>query len=157
MEKKTKNGLIVVAIVIAAGFFLLKKFPIKSKPEGSGDGDIGGDNTGGNTGDNTGGNTGATINARSVAEDIFNAMDGYGTDEDAIILAFSKINSDADFDAVNSAFGTRTINSGSGNIFVGDFTGNLSQCLVDELSEYYIDQINSDLINKGITRRISYN
>ena len=162
MKKSTKNGLIVVAIVVAAGYFLFKKFPMKPSGGNTG-GNTGGGNTGGgnnNNGNNGNGNNtpppATQINANSVANNLFNAMDGYGTDEDAIILAFSKINSDADFDAVNTAFGTKTISSGTGNIFFSDFTGNLSQCLVDELSEYYIDQINSDLANRGISRRISY-
>jgi hypothetical protein len=83
-------------------------------------------------------------------------MDGYGTNEDDIIFAFSKIHSDADFDAVWNAFGTRTISSGTGNIFVSDYTGDLAGCLNDELSASYIDQINQTLIQNGVSRRISF-
>lgn len=166
MKKSTKNGLIVAAIVIVAGLFFWKKFPMKpsstsgggTTPGGSG-GTTGGGTTGGGTtpGGSGGVTPGAiTINAGSVAQDLFDAMDGYGTNEGSIVTSFSKIRSDADFDAVWNAFGTRTISSGTGNIFQGDFTGDLGQCLLDELSTGYIDQINISLANKGVSRRISY-
>ena len=170
MKKSTKNGLIVVAIVVVAGYFLWKKFPMKPGTTGGGT-TGGGGNSGGTTGGGTtggGGNSGGTtgggttgggyapVNATSVANDLFNAMDGYGTNEDDIVAAFAKIHSNADFDAVVNAFGTRTISSGRGNIFTSDFTGNLAACLQDELSADWIDQINSTLENNGVSRRISF-
>jgi hypothetical protein len=103
---------------------------------------------------NGGGVITTTFNASKTATEIFNAMDGYGTDESAIVAAFNKVKSDADFDALVRAFGVRTISSGSGNIFVSDFTGDLSECLNDELSSYWIDDINSSLQKKGVTKTI---
>ena len=65
------------------------------------------------------------------------------------------IKTNADFDALFSAFGKRTISSGIGNIFVGDFTGDLSECLKDELSEDLINEINSTLQANGVTKKIN--
>lgn len=89
-----------------------------------------------------------------INQDIFNAMDGYGTDEQGILDSFSKLKTNNDFDRLTSSFGVKTISSGAGNIFTSDFTGNLSQCLRNELSEYWITEINKTLASHNIQRSI---
>lgn len=96
----------------------------------------------------------STFNANKVADEIFDAMDGYGTNESAIVASFNKVKTDADFDALNTAFGTRTISSGTWNILISDFTGDLSACLRDELSSGWINDINSALRRNGVTKTI---
>jgi len=95
-----------------------------------------------------------TFNANKIANEIFEAMDGYGTDNATIISALNKVKSDADFDALVSAFGIRTVNSGTGNIFVSDFTGDLSSCLRDELNTSELAEINALLQKNGVTKTI---
>jgi hypothetical protein len=89
-----------------------------------------------------------------IATDLFDAMDGYGTDEDTINSSFEKIKTDADFDAVVKAFGTRTISSGRGNIFQGDYNGDLIGALKSELSSTEIEELNSILQKNKINRTI---
>jgi hypothetical protein len=95
-----------------------------------------------------------TFNANKVANDIFDSMDGYGTDWDTIVSSFNKVKTDADFDALVVAFGTKTVNSGTGNIFVSNFTGDLIACLNDELDSSELEEINTILQKKGITKTI---
>jgi len=65
----------------------------------------------------------------------------WGTGEDTIIQIFEKLNNNADYLKLTEAYGTKDGNS-------------LSEWLVDELSQSYIDQINSILSRKGIIYRI---
>jgi len=104
--------------------------------------------------DNSGTIITSTFNANKTADEIFAAMDGYGTDESAIVSSFNKVKTDADFDALVTAFGTRTISSGSWNILISDFTGDLSACLRDELSSGWISDINNTLQRNGVTKTI---
>lgn len=161
MEAKTKNTIIalsVLGLVALVAMNVIKKQNQKSR---MGDGDTGGggggvDDTGGGN-DGGGGNTGSgnLSNAQitKIADDIFNAMDGYGTNEQDIVDSFKKLRTNDDFNALVQAFGTRTISSGAGNIFQSDFNGNLRECLYDELSDSWIEQINNVLRNNGISSR----
>jgi hypothetical protein len=89
-----------------------------------------------------------------ISTDLFDAMDGYGTEEDTIFSSFEKIKTDADFDAVVKAFGTRTISSGRGNVFQSDYNGDLIGALKNELSSTEIEQLNSILQKNKVNRTI---
>ena len=89
-----------------------------------------------------------------IVTDLFDAMDGYGTDESTINSSFDKIKTDADFDAVVKAFGTRTISSGSLNVFQGDYNGDLIGALKSELTSTEIEELNSILQKNKINRTI---
>lgn len=177
MDTSTKNGIITVAALAVAGVIVWKllKNPNNSNSGGnSGGGDNGGgDNGGGDNGggDNGGGNGGGenppppppsqtdlTGNqVMKIANDLFEAMDDYGTDWDSTIgitTSFKKIKTNNDMDNLMSAFGTRTLNCGTGNIFCSDFTGNLKECLRDELDEDEISEVNAILRSNGVSRSI---
>lgn len=84
------------------------------KPSNQGGGfNGGGTNGGGNTGTgNTGGNFGlsptiSNTKATSLANKLEDAMDHYGTDEQAIIEAFDEMQNDADVALVYQKFGLR--------------------------------------------------
>lgn len=82
----------------------------------------------------------------SMANVIHTSMDGCGTYEDEIVAEFRKLKTDGDFTALQKAYGTRKITCwGVG----GDY--NLNSALTSELSTYWMDLINKNLSDKGIT------
>lgn len=88
-----------------------------------------------------------------ISNNLFTAMDGYGTNSDAILHEFAKVNTDADMLGLIKNFGTKTISSGNLNP-EPDFTGTLTACLTNELSKPYIAALNNMLARKGIINRI---
>ena len=152
MDNKTRNGIIVAAVVAVAGLVAFKLIKGKKPSQNGGNNGGGGNNSGGTGGSDTGG--GVPLDYQSLANDLFDAMDGYGTYEDDIIEVFEQLRNNNDFDSLKSAFGVRTISSGRGNIFQSDFEGDMIGCLRDELSDSYIADINKILTDKNISRRV---
>jgi len=100
--------------------------------------------------------TKATISkaqAQSYAASLFAAMDGYGTDEDAIISVFNNFKNDADYAMVFNAYGVREISSGAWNPSP-NFKGTLSGALTDELDAEYKTKINNLMATKKIKYRV---
>lgn len=100
--------------------------------------------------------TKATISkaqAQSYAASLFAAMDGYGTDEDAIISVFNNFKNDADYAMVFNAYGVREISSGAWNPSP-NFKGTLSGALTDELDVEYKKKINDLMATKKIKYRV---
>jgi hypothetical protein len=91
--------------------------------------------------------------ALSIANTIYNSMIGLGTDEYAIYGQFYILKNNADFLAVQKAFGTRTVPSGT-ILFVSDFKGTLVSCLRNELDADEAQIINKILGKKKIKFRI---
>jgi len=89
----------------------------------------------------------------TMANNIFAAMDGYGTDEDTIIRELRKVKTDGDFVGLQNAFGIREISSGRFNPSP-NFKGTFTAALTDELSDYWISQINKGLKTRGIKRTV---
>lgn len=89
----------------------------------------------------------------SIANKLFAAMDGYGTDEAAIYEAFRQLKNDADFAGLQAAYGIRTISSGSWSV-ASDFDGNLTAALTDELDSTERQKVNYILSTKKIKYRI---
>lgn len=153
MDKKTKNGVIAVVlalVVIAAAVKFLKK------PNSFNNGGTGGQGGGGNSG---GGGSTSGLNFTSLANDLYAAMDNYGTAWDngpsnGIIGIMKLIKTNEDFDALSNAYGNRTLNCGSFNPFCDDFTGNMVQSLNEELDSNEITEINQVLGSNGVTRKI---
>jgi Tol biopolymer transport system component len=85
-----------------------------------------------------------------TADSIYEALDGYGSSFQTIMDEFAKLKNNPDFDALYNAFGTRTISSGRGNIFVSDYTGDMIGAFKEDLSKTEIGKLNSLLSNKGI-------
>lgn len=76
-----------------------------------------------------------TLSASTVsamANNMFAAMDGYGTDTTALVKNLLQLKRQADWLAVRKAFGIRTISSGKYNP-TPDFTGTLDAALTDEI------------------------
>lgn len=91
--------------------------------------------------------------ALAIANTIDDSMQGIGTDEQTIKDQFYKLSNDADFLAVQKAFGKRLIKSGS-VVFVEDIRLTLIPALHNELSDYWINLINGILRKKNIKYRI---
>jgi len=91
--------------------------------------------------------------ASSYAAKLFAAMDGYGTDEDAIISVFNNLKNDADFAMVMNAYGVREISSGAWNPSP-NFKGTLSGALTDELDTEWTTKINNILAAKKVKYRV---
>lgn len=91
--------------------------------------------------------------AQSFAQSLFTAMDGYGTDEDAIIGVFKNLKNDADFAMVSNAYGIREVSSGAWNP-EPNYKGSLSGALTSELSQSWKDEINKILAGKKIKYRV---
>lgn len=90
--------------------------------------------------------------AHAYANKIWTCMEGKGTYESELVGVFYHLKNDADFLAVEKAYGTRTIHSKT--YFVPDFRGNMLSAIADELDVSYIKKINSILAKKGIRRRV---
>jgi hypothetical protein len=88
-----------------------------------------------------------------MANNVFTAMDGYGTDEDTIIRELKKIKTDGDFVGLQNAYGIREVSSGRLNPSP-NFKGTLTAALTDELSDYWIKEINSGLKRRDIRRSV---
>lgn len=91
--------------------------------------------------------------ALAIANTIDESMQGIGTDEQTIKDQFYKLSNDADFLAVQKAFGKRLIKSGS-IVFVEDIRLTLIPALHNELDAYWIGLINDILRKKNIKYRI---
>lgn len=124
-NKGVVTTLVVVGLGVAAYFLFLRK-----KDDGNG-----------------GGASTSDLDFLSMANKIFDAMDGYGTGNTTIETELKKLKSKADWDALVRAYGTRTISSGSFNIFQSDFTGTLPEALNDELDSSELQRAN-EILNK---------
>lgn len=91
--------------------------------------------------------------AEAYANVIHAAMDGYGTDEQAIYNVFWKLYNDADYLAVKNAYGIREVSSGTWNP-EANFKGTLIGALTSELSAEEKKKINDILRKKKIKYRI---
>jgi hypothetical protein len=150
MEKKTKNGLIVTALILGVGYFLYKKF--KSSPTPSNaqiDAVLGG---------NTGANPTLSIDKlKEIADKIYVAFNGYGTDvngNNGLINQFALLRNNDDLMGLIAAYGIREVGGGMWNP-LPNFKGNLVQTISDELSNSEISQINSTMVKSGITIRFN--
>lgn len=145
MKKETLNGIIAGGVILglAMGAYLVFKkkgsSPNPLPPDGGGSGD------GGN------GSGSSSLDYNKMADNLFDAMDGYGTGNTAIEDELKKLKSRSDWDKLVSAFGTRTISSGWGNIFQNNFTGTLPECLNDELDSDELDDVNEILNKIGVS------
>ena len=134
MEKKTKKILLWSSAVIVAYVIYIKIKGVSSRKIVP----------------NIEGGVTQGLNFKSMADNIYEALDGYGTTFQTIMDEFAKLKNNPDFDALYNAFGTRTVSSGRGNIFVSDYTGDMVGALKQDLSKTEIGKLNSLLSNKGI-------
>jgi len=145
MTKKTK-------IIIFSSLALVGILYVATK--GKGNSNSGGQGGGGN---GNGGSGGLDVNL--LANDLFTAMEGCGTawdngDSGGVTGIMKSLKSDSDFDALSMAFGQRTIHACKIAFWSDDFTGNMVECLKDELDDSETAEINDILASNGITRKI---
>lgn len=145
MKKETLNGIIAGSIILALGGAFY--FAFKNK------GGVPNPNPNPNPYDPNGGGGIPTSNLdfRTMANNLFNAMDGYGTGNTDIETELKKLKSKADWFALVDAYGVRTLNCGSYNPFCDDFTGDLEQCLQDELDSDETKDVNEILNKIGVS------
>lgn len=86
---------------------------------------------------------------RNAADTLFNAMDGVGTDEDAIYGVFREIDNQDDWNELVRKYGTRTLSKGP---LMGSLPGTLQVHLKYELTQSEINECNNILsgINTGL-------
>lgn len=101
-----------------------------------------------------------TYTSAELADMLQMSFNGYGTNwskgqTGGVVGVLLKLNSDEDFDNLNTAYGVRPINSGFLNIFKKDFVGNMNGAFNEELSKAEIEKVNEILATKGLTRRIT--
>lgn len=139
--KKNIKGILVVAVVGVGALLAMKLFK-KAKPSVS---------TGGSgvLSPNT-----SNLDFRSLANQLFDAFDGFGTSNDSVLDIFRMLRTDADFDALKAAYGVREISSGRGNIFSSNFEGDLQSTVRDEMTSKEIQSINDILASNNLSRRI---
>jgi hypothetical protein len=137
-----KNKTLVTVLVVlglgAAVYFLTRK--------------KGGSGNGG--GGNGGGGTGIEGDYLTIANNLFDIFNGYGTvgtGANAVVAELKKLRSRSDWDKLVAAYGTRTVSSGTWNIFVSDFTGTLPECLRDELDSSELEDVNQELSRIGVS------
>jgi hypothetical protein len=88
----------------------------------------------------------------SVANQLFTAMNGYGTDYNSILKALVYINNNADMLSVIKAYGVRELSSGNFNP-EPNLTGTLGQAFSIELGSDQRTAVNNLLARKGVTYR----
>ena len=91
--------------------------------------------------------------ATQMANVIFTAINGWGTDENAIAKVFSRLSNNADFLAVTKAFGRRKISSGAWNP-EPDYNATMTEALHIDLSDSEKSMLNKILIKKKIKYRV---
>lgn len=146
MNKKTK-GLLTVA-AIGLGIYLLFR-PKKSQSVGGTNTNTGGGSTG------VGSTTTPGLNFIQMANDLFAAMDGCGTNwddgaGDGITGILGKLKTQRDYTALNEAFGVRTVTC----FWTRNITGNMETCLKSELDKTEIEEIKQLLMANGIQTQL---
>ena len=73
------------------------------------------------------------------------------TSESKIYNILNRLQKNTDWNTLVTAYGTRKLSSGAGNIFVKDFNGNLPDSLRNELDNSEIKAVNQILSKIGVS------
>lgn len=87
------------------------------------------------------------------ANQIFTAMDGWGTNVPSIVSVIGTLNNDADMLALIDAYGVKTLSSGKFNP-EPDFTGTMPSAFTSELNPLDTSMVNSALEKRKLKYRI---
>jgi hypothetical protein len=87
-----------------------------------------------------------------IANELFTAMNGYGTNYDAVLHAMVRVKNDVDLLAVVKSYGVRELSAGAWSP-EPNFKGTLGQAFVEELSAKEKLALNNMLARKGIGHR----
>lgn len=88
---------------------------------------------------------------KAMADTLYSAMDGYGTEEEPIFNTFRKLKNDVDFIKLDDAFGVR---EATDNLFGLTPPADMRTWLREDLGEEEIKTLNAKLKSQGITKRI---
>lgn len=148
MDKKTKNGLIAFAVIGLAAYMLIRSFK-KGSTISTGGSTAGGGSTGGAS------NTTPGLNFSIMANDMFSAMNGCGTNwddgaGDGVTGVLGKLKNQADYNALKAAYGVRTITC----LLAPNVTGDIEACLKSELDSSEMAEIKGMLSAKGIQTQL---
>ena len=139
-----------LAVLGAVYYFLIyKRKPAIKKDDGKGGGG-GGGNGGGGVKPPPAKATLTKSDADKMAKAIFDAMDGYASNENIIYAQLRKVKNDADFVLLMESYGTREISSGKFNP-QPNFKGNLAGALDSELDNDELKEANRILMSNGVT------
>ena len=142
LENLAKNPMlliiwVVIFIVSIWGFYLLVKF-IKEKIEDYNS------TSGYKVEENNLSYT--TSEYKAMADQLFNAMDGLGTDDTVIYDVLNRLNNIDDWNYLVKMYGTRSNTS-----WVSSFSGILTTWLRDELDDSEVKKVNNILSKMGVT------
>ena len=140
MNKKYIQYAVIGGVVLVALYLLKRNKDQRRSDDNSGGGGGGGQESG---------NTGLPYAA--MADEMFDAMNGYGTNETKINDNLNRLKNKADWNSLVSAYGVRKLSSGRGNVFASDFTGNLPNALISELSSSELKTANNILNKIGVS------
>jgi hypothetical protein len=87
------------------------------------------------------------LDYNDLAKQMFDAFNGSGTDEDKVLSIIYEMRNQADWNALQKAYGVRK----TSGYFVSSFSGNLKATINDELSNYWIQKIKDTLATKNIS------
>jgi hypothetical protein len=99
--------------------------------------------------------------SEELADLLYQDFSGSGTNWAAgshggVVGVLLQLNTDQDFDNLNTAYGIRPIKAGLlKSIFEKPFVGDMNDAFISELSKREIAKVNDILSKKGITRRIT--
>lgn len=86
------------------------------------------------------------------ANQLFQSMEGYGTNEESIISIFNKVKNDADVLGIIKSYGIKELSSGRFNP-EPNLKGTLREHLSSELSQFWMDALNKVMTNKKLATR----
>ena len=139
MDKKTKKGIITALIIGGIGYALYKAF---AKPTPS-------TNNGGGGTPPIGG-TPTQLDFTALANTLFDAFDGIGTKNAVWRSVLIQLQKQADWDALSTAYGTKTITAGIGGFIKTCKNCDLVQSFKSELNSNELEQVNTILKSKNI-------
>jgi hypothetical protein len=136
MDKKTKKGIITALIIGVIGYALYKAFAKPTPPTNNGGG--------------TPPNPTQNLDFTALANTLFDAFDGIGTKNGVWRSVLIQLQKQADWDALSTAYGTKTITAGIGGFIKTCKNCDLVQSFKSELSSNELEQVNTILKSKNI-------
>lgn len=139
MKKRSKIILFSVLGLTALALLLKPKKAgsvIPSRPTGSG---------------GQAGQVPSGLNYASLANKLFDAFDGYGTNEDSVYSVFKMLKTDGDYAALKEAYGVRRITD---IFYVSSFDGDLPATIKHEMDTKEIAELNNIMAFNNLSVRV---
>lgn len=138
---KKNNKIILFSVLGLTAIILLLKpkkagSVIPSRPTGGGSG---------------GGQVPSGLNYASLANKLFDAFDGYGTNEDSVYSVFKMLKTDGDYAALKEAYGVRRITD---IFYISSFDGDLPATIKHEMDTKEIAELNNIMAFNNLSVRV---